>query len=42
MVVAAVQHLEQGPADQLGVLVGLGEPAGPHPSSEAGYAGVRD
>ena len=40
-VVAAVQDLQQGAADQLGVLVGLHEPARPHPRAELGLAGVR-
>ena len=39
--VAAVQHLQQRPADQLGVLVGLHEPAGPHPGAELGLALVQ-
>ena len=40
--VAAVQDLQQGPAEQLGVLVGLHEPARAHARAELGLAGVPD
>ena len=39
--VPAVQDREQGPAEQLRVLVGLGEPTGSHPGPEPGHPGVR-
>ena len=39
--VAAVQDLQQRAADQLGVLVGLHEPARPHPRTELGLARVQ-
>ncbi len=38
--VAAVQDLQQGPAGELGVGMGLHEPAGSHPSAELGATGV--
>ena len=41
VLVAAVQDLQQRPADQLGVGVGLGEEARPHPRAEHGRPGVR-
>ena len=40
VLVAAVQDLQQGPAHQRRVVVGLGEPARPHPRAEAGDAAV--
>ena len=42
MVVAPVQDLQQRAPLQLGMLVGLHEPAGPHPGAELGLAGVAD
>ena len=40
VVVAAVEDLQQGPAHQLGVLVGLHEPPWPDPRPQLGAAGV--
>ena len=42
VVVAAPQDVEQRAADELGVLVGLREPARPHAGAQAGHAAVRD